>query len=270
LKKLYFVIAAAIFFSFPVLAQENILLKGKINTQYLEGSVHIINMTQKTGTVNSSSGAFEIMVRENDTLLFSSIQIHKHTVPITSEIISNGFIEVELIEDVNELPEVNISNTTLTGNINTDLASIKTVKDLPVNISYEAIKNLRFPADHNDPQAAPVNHALIENQLIRGAGSVNILGGLDLLADLIGIKKKPQPKTYSGPPERTSVQLRKRFDDDFFTSSLGIKEKDIGDFLFYLDDQNISAQLMGNSKGLALIELLIDHSDKYKQQKEGY
>ncbi len=270
MKNLYFVIAVAIFFSFPVLAQDNTLLKGKIKAESLEGAVHIINISQKTGTVNSSSGAFDIRVRENDTLLFSSIQFLKHTVPITSEIILKGFIEVELTEDINELSEVNISSTTLTGNLNTDLANIETVNDLPVNFSWDAVKNLRFRSDHNDPQEAPVNHAYMENQINGGAGSVNILGGLELLADLIGVKQKPKPATYTGPPERTSIQLRKRFDDDFFISSLGIREKDIGDFLFYLDDQKISEQLLSDKNGLALIELLIDHSDRYKTYKGGY
>lgn len=269
MEKLYFLIAVAIFFSFPVLAQENTLLKGKIKAESLEGSVHIINITQKTGTVNSSSGAFEIMVRENDTLLFSSIEFLKQEIPITSEIISKGFIGVELTEDINELSEVNLSNTTLTGNLNTDAANIETVNDLPVNFSWEAIKDTRFAADINDPQSAPVNHAYMENQIVAGGG-VDILGGLGLLADLFGIKKKPKPAAYSGPPKRTSLQVRKRFDDGFFTSSLGIKEEDIGDFLFYLDDQNISQQLLGDKNGLALIELLIDHSNKYKEQKIGY
>ncbi len=64
--------------SFSNYAQENVLLKGKIQNKNLgEISINIINLTQKTGTTNAQNGNFQIEVEENDTLLFSSIQYDK-------------------------------------------------------------------------------------------------------------------------------------------------------------------------------------------------
>ena len=62
-----------------------------------------------------------------------------------------------------------------------------------------------------------------------------------------------------------SVQIRDRFNDEFFKSSLGIKESRIRDFLFFLDDQGISAQMLNDNNQLALIDLLIEQSKKYKE-----
>lgn len=63
-------IAVVALFSSPALSQNSILLKGKINADSLhDSSVHIINITQKTGTVNTSAGKFEIVVKENDVIL---------------------------------------------------------------------------------------------------------------------------------------------------------------------------------------------------------
>lgn len=74
----------------PAFAQEEIILKGKIKADALEETtIHIINITKKTGTVNAASGDFQISVQENDTLLFSSIQYENLEVLISRDILQN-------------------------------------------------------------------------------------------------------------------------------------------------------------------------------------
>ncbi|UJH91091.1 carboxypeptidase-like regulatory domain-containing protein [Antarcticibacterium sp. 1MA-6-2] len=115
MKKQLLLLIIGAFFSFAAQAQENIPLRGKIIANNLDGSaVHIINKSQQTGTVNSSTGTFVIEVKQNDTLLFSSIQFVNEERVVTKEDLKAGVIEVNLIEDVNELAEVNISNIKLT------------------------------------------------------------------------------------------------------------------------------------------------------------
>src|SRR5690606_6172030 len=135
--KSHLLIAVILLFSVPALSQ-TITLKGKISADSLQGSsVHVINLTQKTVTLSSSTGNFEIEVSENDSLLFSSIEYERKEVAITAEIIKAAFLEVQLVVDVNELEIVNLSNTALTGNLNTDLDKIETVKDLPVGFAID-------------------------------------------------------------------------------------------------------------------------------------
>ena len=246
-------------------AQENIQLEGKIHAPELEGSsIHIINISQKTGTVNNSAGLFKIQVKEGDTLLFSSIQYANREVEITWAILEENFLEISLEEDVNVLAVVNLSNIKLTGNINTDLDNIVVVKDLPLKLSFADIQQLKFESDINDPQKVPEQLAFRQNQVGDGAGSLNIKGGIEMLVDLLG-SKKDKVKTYTGPIAPMSVQIRDRFNDEFFKSSLGIKESRIRDFLFFLDDQGISAQMLNDNNQLALIDLLIEQSKKYKE-----
>ena len=247
-------------------SQNNIELEGKIFAPELESSsIHIINISQKTGTVNNSKGIFKIFVKEGDTLLFSSIQYVKREVKITRKILDDNFLEISLEEDVNVLAEVNLSNVKLTGNINTDLDNIVVVKDLPLKLSFTDIQNMKFESDINDPQKAPEHLAFRNNMVGDGAGSLNILGGIGILTDLLGIKNEKKVKTYTGPVAPMSVQIRDRFNDDFFKSSLGIQESRIRDFLFFLDDQGISAQMLNDKNQLALIDLLIEQSKKYKE-----
>lgn len=264
MKISYVLIALGFFFSLPILAQDSILLKGKITANALEPStVHVINKTQKTGTLNGSYGNFEIKVRENDTLLFSSVQYEVLEIKVTAEMLQQEYVSVKLKEDVNELPEVNLSNINLTGNLDVDLAEMKVVKNLPLDIKFDAIKDKTYEADINDPLAKPVHLAARQNEIGGANGSVNILGGVGLLVDLF-VKDKPK-KTFSVPAPLTSTQIRKTFDDDFFKSSLGIKEENIQDFIFYLDDVGLSAQLFKPERRLALIEVLMDHSREYNK-----
>lgn len=266
MKKSILLIAVGISLSFPAFSQENKSLSGKIIAPNLEEStVHIINITQSTGTLNTASGKFTIQVRENDTLLFSSVQYNRLTIPVTVEILNSEIFTIELTEDVNELAEVNLSDHNLTGNLNTDLANIEVFNDLPVNLNFRNLqKKSLFESDRREHADAPVNLALKQNEIGYGAEGMNILGGLGILADLVGIKSKPTPAFVA--PVNPSVQVRKLFDDEFFKSSLGIKEENIKDFIFYLDDVGLSQQLFKPEKRLALIEILIDHGKIYNEQ----
>ncbi|MFO7720363.1 MAG: hypothetical protein R6W85_07980 [Gillisia sp.] len=262
--------ALSLLLAFPVFSQqENALLKGSINAPFLESaSVHVINTTQKTGTVNAASGNFQLLVKAGDTLLFSSIQYQKLEVVISAEIIREGNLAIELIEDINQLTEVNISNIQLTGNINTDLNTIEVVKDLPFDLRFGAVKHMVFESDVNDPLKAPKNLAFESNQVLQPG--LNLLGMVDILEELFNIKKKAKAPIYKRPTTTIAAQMRKLFDDDFFKTSLGIKEENINDFLFYVDENGLTAHLMEEKNKLKLLDFLFEQSEKYLQIRGGY
>lgn len=257
--------AVIIFISFPAFSQNSISLKGKIITaDTLEGSsVHIINLTQRTGTVNTNAGIFNIEVEENDILLFSSIEYERKEIQITPKIFQIGYLEVDLVPAINALDDVNLSNITLTGNLSTDLENIKIVKDLPVGISAANFMNAKFKSDFTDPLRNPEQLAFQEN-IVMQETQVDIIAVAALIGDLLGIKKPKKVKLPTGYNKPASVQVRNLFNDDFFITSLKIDEAKIKDFLFFLDDQAIDKQLMLDVNRMALIELLIDLSENYR------
>ena len=116
-------------FSFSCLSQERHQLKGRIIAGSLDGSsINIVNLTGKIGTTNNTEGRFEIAVAEGDSLFFSSVQYEPLEIVVTEEVLEKAFLEVHLMERVNELAEVTISNTGLSGNLGQDLSKIKTVE----------------------------------------------------------------------------------------------------------------------------------------------
>ena len=261
------VIALLLFTVSPLIAQENTLLKGKVKAPFInESSVNIINSTQQTGTVNTKSGSFQILVKENDELLFSSIQYKNRTVKITSQILRDGFIEVLLEEDLNILDEVNISNVKLTGNMKTDISQIKIVRDLPVNISFGDIKNMKFDSDINDMQKAPLNLALGQRPGLPGADVLGLLGLIlsPILPDPRPAEIKLDLNKYKNNSD-IIAHLRSLFDEKFFIETLEIKKDFIDDFIYYANDNGLGAILVQNQNKLALIEFLIDQSKVYNK-----
>lgn len=109
-------------------SQERTLLKGKILTHDREtSSINIINLTSETGTTNNSEGEFEMEVRIRDTLFFSSVQYEPREIFITKEVLKNAFLTVLLVEKIDELEEVTLSDISLSGNLATDINNIPTL-----------------------------------------------------------------------------------------------------------------------------------------------
>ena len=215
--------------------------------------------------MNSDSGSFQILVRENDELLFSSIQYKNISVRITSEIIEKGTLALSLEEDLNVLDEVNISNVALSGNLNADIAQIPIVRNMPVNLNFGDIKNMRFEADINDPTEAPRNLAFENNTIIKPG--VNLLGLAGIFAGLLGIKEKAAIRAYKSRTLTTNEQLRKLFQDDFFTETLQVEKDYIDDFIYYVDDNGLRNILGKPDNQLALIEFLMEQSKIYNDIK---
>ena len=126
-----------LFCSFHMLAQEPTILKGQIIADSLEGSpINIVNLTREIGTINNLEGEFEIEVAQGDTLIFSSVQYEPREILITEEVLKTAFLTVLLLEKINELEEVNISNTSLSGNLGPDISEVEVFNQADVGFPY--------------------------------------------------------------------------------------------------------------------------------------
>jgi len=250
----YLIALFLITFSFSIQAQENILLKGKIKNDALgEISINIINLTQKTGTTNSLNGNFEIKVIENDTLLFSSIQYDKLKIRISKEILENGFLEVTLQENVNELEEVNINNYGLTGSLTQDTKNIKTYTaagfGLPVSKKPPLTQAERriYSATHSSG-GLPVDYL------------INVISGR--LKYLKQIKENQDLSILVN----TTIET---FPPEFFTDYLHLSEDLIYRFVYYCAEQHNLKYVIKTGNELDLIKFFEKISEEFLQlQKE--
>lgn len=243
-------------FIIPLLSfsQEEILLKGKINADSLqESTIHIINYTAQTGTVNSSSGNFHISVKENDVLWFTSVQYKKVEIQISPEIFKTGYLEVSLKEEINELAEVNISNHKLTGIISTDLSNINTVNKYDLGV----------PMSNKPPPTQEERRIYTATRSAGGILSVdyviNVLSGR--------LKKLKNEKEIADLKILVSKGIE-LLPLSFFVEEMGLKEEEIINFFYYCTEHPDYKKLLKGSNKLALIEFYQDQLVFYKKQIE--
>ncbi|HSM63792.1 MAG TPA: hypothetical protein VK833_07640, partial [Gillisia sp.] len=124
------------------------------------------------------------------------------------------------------------------------------------------IKNMRFESDINDPQSAPLNLALGQRSgALPGADVLGLLFDL-ILPKIIGNKDIAEPKVVING--KITTELRKLFQDDFFTETLKVKKEFIDDFIYYADDHGLRDLLEKPNNQLAVIEFLIAQSEIYR------
>ncbi len=95
-------------------------IKGTVyGTADVEG-IHVINKTLGKATTTDRSGAFNIQVKLNDTLVFSAVQYKLHSIQVDAEMIETKLANVFLLENINQLDEVVVGKV-LTGDLLSDV-----------------------------------------------------------------------------------------------------------------------------------------------------
>lgn len=253
-------------------AQEAKLIRGKVVNDSLENSaIHIINLSQRLGTITSRDGSFEIIAREKDTLLFSSLLFISKKIIVSSAVFKGSFLNVELEKSVNELDEVNISDIALTGNLDADLDNIKVVKNLPMNIRFSDVKNARFESDINDPKEAPRNLAYESNMVVE-PGSISPLGvavNFDHFINVISGKRALNKLAKTNHDLNLLVEeARNIFSEDFYVDELKIPSEEIIVFLFYCAENADLKQQMHRKNELQLMEFFKKQAPEFLAHRQ--
>lgn len=114
------------------ISQEKTVLSGHILTEEpLNSPVHIINITQKKGSISELSGYFSVEVNIGDSLVFSSVPYKKQTFVINHEDLEQRNFIIKLTEDLTQLDEVKLHN--LSGNLAKDISGVKTFNKFSLN-----------------------------------------------------------------------------------------------------------------------------------------
>lgn len=235
--------------SHPLFSQENTILRGEIRGDSLKDSfIHILNLSQETGTISSFSGEFEIEVKKNDTLAFSSIQHNIVKVKISKRILDAGFLEVEMSENINQLEEVIINNYNLTGILQQDLSKKK-----PFNQA-----NVGFPLSYRE-SLTPIERRL------KSARDGLLVTLWNSLSGRIKKLEKARKK------EKTSIMLEKEIaivSSNFFTKDLQIPEDEIFSFVYFCARYSQFRDLIFEGRRLELIEYYQKMAPQFLSQKQ--
>jgi len=206
--------------------------------------VNIVNNTTSSGTTTNQKGEYEILVKKDDILIFSSVQYTIKEIVITEKIIKNNRLVIEVTQKVEELDEVVISPEN---------------KEKFLDFQEEQIVN------YKDYQFAADRYSRVKNEALGQTNfqGANILGLVGMLLNALIKERKPREKEKA-IYERTSFnEIRHRYKDEFFTDNLGIPKDQISSFLYYCDDQMPSEDIFLKKKEFLMIDFMVKQSKTF-------
>ena len=238
LKKIFFLFFI-IHFAY---SQDRELIQGKVIYRNIDvPAANVINNTSQSSTITNDQGEFEIYAREDDEIIFSSVQYIIRTVRINKAILTNKRLIVQINERVRELDEVVITPE-------------YTEKFL--NLKEEQFKGFDYLAD----KSTKIENVLTDNrQVVDGINFVNLFKLLSTLVD----SKSAEERLNILPSDALPLIL----EENFFSEILDLESYEINDFLYNLDSDIQLRNLLLEKNQFLLIDYVLNKADIYKGQK---
>ncbi|WGK65181.1 hypothetical protein [Croceiramulus getboli] len=222
-----------------VLAQRSPLQGSFANGEAAEG-VHIINRTANRYTIADQEGAFEIVAKPGDTLVFSAVQYQLDALIVTPDHFQEEFI-VTLQEYRNKLGEVRLGNP-LSGSLERDLSKIA----IAPSINYYDLGIPGFQGVHAE-------------KIIPLHKTVKFVGlgfGIDVEAlykNLGGYYKNLHTKRQWEQENADAVAMAQTYGSTLFLERYHIPMEKIDDFLYYcMETSDIQKNYQSGNHALVL------------------
>jgi len=197
-------------------------LKGRVYSK--DGDVaatHVLNTTTKKATITDIDGFFNITARLNDTLVFSAIQYKRKEIVITLNILESKLLMIPLEEALTELDEVVVMPYSLSGNIATDLETLRT--EPVITASTMGLPNA---------YVVPMSKAEREFK----AATANPYMSFDPLINMItGRKKMLKARVKRNNTYARTERVREFYSDSLYTTELKIPLEKIAEFMYFCE-----------------------------------
>ena len=215
-------------------------IKGKVLYKNVNvNSANVINNTSQQATTTNKEGEFEIEVKLNDKLIFSSVQYQIRELNITKEILQKNRIVIDVNEKVTELDQVVVTPDD---------------KEKFLDLKEEEFKRFDYTFD----KSTRVNNVINEEGKLKNG--VNFVNLYRLISKSISDQSAEKSVNFKYRP---SDLLRELYDDIFFTKNLMIPDDKINEFLLYCDDNFPDRILLQKDNEFELIEFLVKQSKKF-------
>lgn len=216
-------------------AQENpILIQGLImhDSTALE-NVHVVNKATNKGALSNDRGEFQMFAKENDTLLFSSIQFVTKKLIINKEHLKNKALKIHLSQKNNVLKEIVLENMA---------------------------KSLGLPNADKTP-LKPTERKL--NYIKKGGNLDKIYAWISGNKKSLKILQKHLDEDDKIIETNLNIQMiRNHFTDAFFINTLKIPKENIDGLINFCLPKGI-VFVFERERYLEVIDLLIQHKDSY-------
>ena len=206
-------------------------------------NVIVFNVNSKTGMLIGSKGFFNILVKVNDTLVFSSLAFKSRKIILTEKQISAPILRVTLEAYTNQLAEV--------------IVPVKK-KIKPINGNTQAIVDKQY---FDDEKSSPKNRTMPSDGTIE-----NGMNFVRIYKDVLKTLRKNNPEIidYTQNKSFTEVALKK-VGYDFFANTLQLNDDEIRLFLIFCENDPKSKTLIKSENEFQLIDFLVTKNKEYKK-----
>ena len=199
--------------------------------------VLVVNATRKTFTQINPEGAFEISAFLNDTIKVNSSS-YKVTSFVVTEKHFEKSIQISLKDNIEDLKEIIID---------TNIINDEELAEINMQLQNQIKNDLK-----NNPYAYTKPN-------LNG----NPLGIITLVIDLL---RKKTPKIVEAPEvfiNHQDLNIHFEKDDSFLANELSIPKDQISYFFLFVEDQQVSVELLSESNRFFFLEELTHLRDKF-------
>lgn len=223
-------------------------------------AVTVFNKSSNKGTITNIEGEFKLKVALNDVVEISALQFQTVNITIDADIIESKQLKIQLIEEVNKLDAVTLSSG-LTGNIETDISQVKTVKPMTIDMG-----NMNVDFEYNDDKA--YDNSVVQNHfksIINPNARQYLPDVLKIVGLLTKSKKKVKVKKdvfvgykYEKPKDLFSVYSLNDIQEQF-----NIPEDKLQAFIAFVENRGIALELLEPENKIHLIEFLVKQRNQF-------
>ena len=239
-------------------------VNGKI---IVEGSdidgVTIYNSSSNRGAVTNKDGEFTIAVTPDDIIEVRALEYQNFDIRINKAILESKKIHIFLIEEINRLDEVVVLGEKLTGNLETDMHSVKTFNP-KLDAIYFGIKD-NTAYDLSDDGGNYTENVALPSQahLVDGLNVINVVD--QLLIPLF--RSEVMDKKAAGIPEVPAKSIKYYLGSNFLVENFNIPEHRVEEFIRYVEAEAFDFDLLNYGHELEFLELISRRSKTFLKTK---
>jgi len=244
--------------------RENVNGKIIVEGSDIEG-ITIYNSSSSKGAITDKNGEFTIAVQLNDVIEVRAIEYQNFNFKVNKFIIKSKLMSIFLIEEINKLDEVLLTNKELSGNIETDLNNVSTFspklntiyfgskREQVKNIGSKSLLNTEINTTHSQAQT-----------MVNGLNIVNVVD--QLLIPLF--RSEVKDKKAAGITEVPAKSIKYYLGSNFLVENFNIPEYRVEEFIRYVEDDTFDFDLLNYGHELEFLEILSKRSKTFLESKK--
>nr|WP_321246298.1 hypothetical protein [uncultured Psychroserpens sp.] len=250
--------------SFTMTSQisKRVKVDGKIIVEHQDvDAITVFNTSTKKGVVTNERGEFTIEVGLNDLIEFRALQYQNFDLQVSEAIINSKRIRVFLIEEINKLDEILVLTKGLSGDLPSDVSTVKTFNPKLDALYFGIKKNDEY--EFTDDTRSGITNEAMHSQSTTMVNGLNIVNVVDQLL-LPLFRSKVKDKKTAGVPDVPVSDVKYYFGSEFIVDNFKIPAHRVEDFIQYVEnDKDFDFTLLNYGKELEFLEVLYQKSQEF-------